>query len=123
MAVGARRSNVGASRRSGTTRVRRPFSASCHELDGEDTRMVTREGGCSCGAVRYQVTGEPIMVGICHCTSCRKATGSVFMAYADWPPEAFVTTGEVRTFDGRTFCPNCGSRLYQLSEDHVEIKI
>jgi hypothetical protein len=45
------------------------------------------------------------------------------MAYADWPREAFETTGAVRTFDGRSFCPHCGSRLYSLGDDHVEIKI
>jgi hypothetical protein len=85
--------------------------------------MVTRQGGCGCGAIRYQVMGEPTMVGICHCTTCRKETGSVFMAYADWPLEAFTTTGEVRTFEGRSFCPVCGSRLYSVGDDHVEIKI
>ena len=72
--------------------------------------MIGRNGGCSCGAVRYVVTGEPTLTGICHCTLCRKETGSVFMAYADWPRDAFEATGEVRTFDGRSFCPNCGSR-------------
>src|SRR5437016_14437903 len=85
--------------------------------------MATRNGGCTCGAVRYAVRGEPTKVGICHCTSCRKETGSVFMAYADWLPQAFETTGEVRTFDGRSFCPNCGSRLFSLGDDHVEFKI
>ena len=45
------------------------------------------------------------------------------MAYADWPRDAFEATGEVRTFEGRSFCPNCGSRLYSLSDDHAEIKI
>jgi hypothetical protein len=83
----------------------------------------TRSGGCSCGAVRYTVTGEPTIVGICHCTLCRKETGSVFMAYADWPRAAFTTTGAVKTFEGRSFCPVCGSRLFSLGDDKVEIKI
>jgi hypothetical protein len=83
----------------------------------------TRSGGCSCGAVRYTVTGEPTVVGICHCTLCRKETGSVFMAYADWPLAAFTTTGAVKTFEGRSFCPDCGSRLFSLNDDAVEIKI
>lgn len=83
----------------------------------------TRSGGCSCGAVRYTVTGEPTIVGICHCTLCRKETGSVFMAYANWPLEAFAATGALKTFEGRSFCPECGSRLFSLQDDAVEIKI
>ena len=30
-----------------------------------------RQGGCQCGAVRYQVTGEPFATGVCHCTDVR----------------------------------------------------
>ncbi|MBV8849063.1 MAG: GFA family protein [Methylobacteriaceae bacterium] len=35
-------------------------------------------GGCACGAVRYEVSGQPLMVTICHCTICQKRTGSAF---------------------------------------------
>lgn len=35
-------------------------------------------GGCACGAVRYQVAGEPMIVHCCHCTDCRRETGSAF---------------------------------------------
>ena len=35
-------------------------------------------GGCLCGAIRYEVTAEPIRTFCCHCDSCRKATGSAF---------------------------------------------
>ena len=90
-------------------------------VDDEGERL--RQGGCSCGAVRFTLRGEPLVVGICHCTECRKATGAVAMAYADWPRDAFTTTGEVRTYRGRSFCPVCGSRLFHPAEgeDMVEI--
>jgi hypothetical protein len=83
----------------------------------------TRTGGCRCGAVRYEVSGEPLSVGLCHCTDCRKETGSAFLAYADWPPESFAVTGTYATYEGRSFCPTCGTRLFHVSDKHAEICI
>jgi hypothetical protein len=37
-----------------------------------------REGGCSCGAVRYRLTSEPLFVHCCHCLNCQRQTGSAF---------------------------------------------
>jgi hypothetical protein len=41
--------------------------------------MARREGGCSCGAVRYRLTEEPMFVHCCHCLNCQKQTGSAFV--------------------------------------------
>jgi hypothetical protein len=82
-----------------------------------------RYGGCSCGAVRFEVRGEPVKVGLCHCTECRKATGAVYVTYADWPRSAFRLSGEAREYRGRSFCPMCGSRVFHLSRDKVEIMV
>lgn len=38
----------------------------------------TRDGGCTCGHVRYQVTSEPMIVHCCHCRGCQKNSGSSF---------------------------------------------
>lgn len=83
--------------------------------------QMVRRGGCRCGAVRYEVRGEPLVAGLCHCTDCRKETGSAFLAYADWSRDAFAVTGEYRTYEGRSFCPACGTRLFHLSEESAEI--
>jgi len=85
-----------------------------------------RTGGCLCGAVRYSVRGEPAHVGRCHCADCRKESGSAFTVYGQWPVEAFEVTGEVSSYDGRGFCPRCGSRLFDPvgpGEPLVEIRL
>ena len=42
-----------------------------------DTNEI-HEGGCCCGAVRYQTTRKPKRVGVCHCRYCQARTGSAF---------------------------------------------
>ena len=39
---------------------------------------VSREGGCSCGVVRYRLTSDPLFVHCCHCLNCQRQTGSAF---------------------------------------------
>ncbi len=86
-----------------------------------DTQI--RTGGCQCGAVRYEVRGEPLKSGLCHCTDCRKITGSVFLAFADWHRHQFTVSGAFETYIGRSFCPKCGSRLFNLTDTAAEIYI
>ena len=38
----------------------------------------TYGGGCSCGAVRFRLTAQPMFVHCCHCRDCQKQTGSAF---------------------------------------------
>lgn len=81
-----------------------------------------RDGGCQCGGVRYRVEGEPVSVGICHCTQCQKQSGSAFGMSFIVPKEAFqLLRGRLKTFtrmsdSGRpvvcAFCPECGTRIY-----------
>ena len=41
--------------------------------------MSSREGGCSCGAVRYRLTSDPLFTHCCHCLNCQRQTGSAFV--------------------------------------------
>ena len=87
---------------------------------------VVRTGGCLCGDVRYRVRGEPLHVRRCHCASCRKESGSAFTVYAHWPLDAFELSGEISSYDGRGFCPRCGSRVLDLTDTGdrvIEIRI
>ena len=36
------------------------------------------EGGCTCGQVRYRMTGSPLFVHCCHCRWCQRETGTAF---------------------------------------------
>ena len=78
-------------------------------------------GGCLCGAVRYELDGEPIFQGHCHCVDCQKATGTGHVSVIALPVPAVKVTGEVKgyavTADSglpytRYRCANCGSLVY-----------
>jgi hypothetical protein len=48
-------------------------------MSEETMSDVPREGGCSCGSVRYRLTSEPLFVHCCHCLNCQRQTGSAFV--------------------------------------------
>lgn len=79
------------------------------------------QGGCHCGALRYEAEVDAEKVGICHCTDCQRLTGSAFSLFVPVPAEAFRLVGEpkiyVKTAEGgnrraQAFCGTCGTRLY-----------
>ena len=81
------------------------------------------EGGCLCGAVRLRATGGPYRVGLCHCLDCRKHHGALFHASAIFPAAAVAITGQTRAYAGRHFCPICGSSVFSVSGDEVEVHL
>lgn len=82
-----------------------------------------RRGSCKCGQVSFVVAGEPTRIGICHCTDCRVESGSAFTYLGIWPAHHFTTAGETTEFEGRRFCPSCGSRLFAYDETEADIKL
>lgn len=85
--------------------------------------MTHRTGRCTCGAIRIETTGQPKRVGVCHCFECRKHHGAVFYAAAVFDPTAVTITGETGHHKGRHFCPTCGSSVFALSGDEVEVHL
>ena len=83
-----------------------------------------QSGGCQCGAVRYEISGPPVVVYACHCTECQRQSGSAFAMAAVIPQEHFrITKGSPKMFARKTgpaktmecwFCPDCGTRLYHM---------
>ena len=80
-------------------------------------------GGCLCGDVRFVATGRPYRVGLCHCLDCRKHHGALFHASAVFPEDAVTVTGETRAYQGRAFCPRCGSSVFSRSGDEIEVHL
>ena len=80
-------------------------------------------GGCLCGAVRFVASGSPNRVGLCHCLDCRKHHGALFFAAAMFPREAVVIEGETRDYGGRCFCPVCGSSVFSMSDEEIEVNL
>ncbi len=98
-----------------------------------DERPLT--GGCQCGAVRYEISAEPLNLYACHCGECRKQSGSSFGMSLIVPRAAFkLTAGEPKCWSRPSaqgsnvdcwFCPECGSRLYHASSswpDELSVK-
>ena len=79
----------------------------------------THNGRCFCGAVEIQVTGDPLGMGYCHCSSCRSWSASPVNAFTLWKPEnVTVITGaeHIREFhksanSHRKWCNICGGHL------------
>lgn len=79
--------------------------------------MSHAEGGCLCGAIRYRVTGAPSWSTICHCRTCRKASGAPSVGWLTFDranftllrgvPARFTSSPGVE----RSFCTVCGTQL------------
>lgn len=84
-------------------------------------------GGCYCGAIRYEATIDPMLVGVCHCRDCQLFSGSAFRTSSSIPSADFaIVAGQPKTFrkvadNGNVrdaaFCGNCGSHICTYPEN------
>jgi hypothetical protein len=94
-----------------------------------------RAGGCQCGEVRYEISGEPLALYVCHCRECQKQSASAFGMSLEVPRAGLrVVRGTPKFWtraadSGRrlrcAFCPTCGSRVWHEPEgpsDTITIK-
>jgi hypothetical protein len=79
------------------------------------------EGGCLCGALRYQAHGAPAIAGFCCCADCRHVSGSGAIGFMMFPASALLITGAARQFRStsirgtqavRNSCVICASLIY-----------
>ena len=82
--------------------------------------MATHTGDCFCGAVGFELSGEPVAMGYCHCASCRHWSAGPVNAFSLWPPSALTVTrgaehiGTYHKTDRsyRKWCQQCGGHLF-----------
>jgi hypothetical protein len=78
-------------------------------------------GGCQCGALRYQITASPLMIYACHCTNCQRIAGSAFglpvtitedsLKFTVGEPQRVTWRSEAGNERYGTFCGSCGCRI------------
>jgi hypothetical protein len=85
--------------------------------------MSEYQGGCSCGSIRFSTSKTPLRVGVCHCLDCRKHHGAAFYAAAIYSIEDVKITGDAKAYKGRYFCSECGSSVFAITDDEIELHL
>ena len=84
------------------------------------------DGGCHCGAIRYEAEVDPAKVMICHCTDCQTLSGSAFRTVVPvardnfrlvkGSPKVYMKTAESGNKRQQAFCADCGTPIYSAAE-------
>jgi hypothetical protein len=94
--------------------------------------MATLTGGCACGAIRYEFSGDAMFMAQCHCRDCQRASGGPFGAAIGVPQAALKVTGQVKYHEvvadsgkklRRGFCGTCGSPLLGRPERNPDMAV
>jgi hypothetical protein len=83
--------------------------------------QMNRLAQCHCGSLRARISGDPLMVSLCHCRDCQRRTGTLAGSGAIFEKSEVAIEGDRKVFErdgqeGRKvrfhFCPSCGTSLY-----------
>ncbi len=82
------------------------------------------KGGCSCGAIEFEITLPTKFCGHCHCSMCRRPHGASYVTWVGVAPEQFsIVAGEENIavyrsskHGTRSFCRICGSQMFCRTE-------
>lgn len=88
-------------------------------------------GRCLCENIHYEVSGEVVWSGYCHCESCRRFTGATV---TNWlgvkDTDLTFTRGQPKIYGDenvqRGFCPDCGSSLTYAAKhfpDYIQLHL
>jgi hypothetical protein len=87
-------------------------------------------GRCLCGAVEYSVADAFRYALNCHCSNCRRATGSAFKPFGGIERDQLVVTrgadhlrqyGDAAAHDAH--CATCGSLLYSVVREGAYVHV
>jgi hypothetical protein len=88
-------------------------------------------GGCSCGAIRYEITTFPRLLYTCNCTDCQTTSGSAFALNMPVATKGFrITQGEPKGWHHLSslgtevtswFCGDCGARIYGARKSRPDL--
>jgi hypothetical protein len=82
-------------------------------------------GGCHCGAVRYETSGEMEHHAICHCEDCRRSAGAPMVGWIAYKTDGVaVTKGSPKVRESsrtgrRHFCADCGTGLFYTNDEFL----
>jgi len=78
-------------------------------------------GGCACGAIRYEIDGEPVFCNDCQCRDCQRESGTGHGSHLSFARSDVKVSGEAGYWDmtadsgnvkTRYFCKTCGAPVY-----------
>ena len=87
---------------------------------------MTITGGCLCGAIRFEVAGEPLTTRACWCRLCQYLGGGTATVNLGFRREVLRVQGKPSTFESvadsgnhlvRSFCGNCGTPLFSEARE------
>ncbi len=84
--------------------------------------MAGFKGQCLCGAIKYEVKGDPVRAANCHCDDCRRATGASFatnvfvkeddLVILQGTPRSYQHKSDSGSTMTKEFCGDCGSQMF-----------
>ncbi|HVJ33127.1 MAG TPA: GFA family protein [Terriglobia bacterium] len=87
----------------------------------ESTTGAAYTGGCACGAIRYEIGGEPVFSNHCQCRDCQRESGTGHLSHLHFMRDSVKLSGQAASWEmtadsgnrkSRHFCPACGSPVY-----------
>lgn len=94
--------------------------------------MAKYTGSCLCGAIKYEINGEPVRAANCHCADCRKATGASYatnfffneddIVITQGTPKEYQHKSDAGNTMTKQFCGDCGSQLFGIGSGSPGVK-